>query len=98
MPGRDHQAARHLGDRRGQASALGELGVVWRMTGDYLAAAQLLEQALSIYRDLRDRGGEAETLNETGTLHRVSSDLAQAGNITSTPWGWPALSPAPGTR
>ena len=27
------------GDRRGQASALGELGVVWRMTGDYLAAA-----------------------------------------------------------
>jgi tetratricopeptide (TPR) repeat protein len=72
------QAARHLGDRRGQANALGELGVVWRMTGDYPAAAQDLEQALGIYRDLGDRSGEAETLNETGTLHRVSGDNAQA--------------------
>jgi tetratricopeptide (TPR) repeat protein len=72
------QAARHLGDRRGQANALGELGVVWRMTGDYPAAAQDLEQALGIYRDLGGRSGEAETLNETGTLHRVSGDNAQA--------------------
>ena len=54
------------------------LGVVRRLTGDYLAAAQDLEQALGIYRDLGDRGGEVEALNETGTLHRVSGDLAQA--------------------
>ena len=54
------------------------LGVVRRLTGDYPAAAQALEQALGIYRDLGDRGGEAEALNETGTLHRVSGDLAQA--------------------
>jgi tetratricopeptide (TPR) repeat protein len=72
------QAAGHLGDRLGQANALGELGVVWRMTGDYPAAAQAQEQSLSIYRDLGDRGDEAETLNETGTLHRVSGDIAQA--------------------
>jgi len=42
------------------------------------AAAQVLEQALSIYRYLGDRGGEAEALNARGTPHRVSGELAQA--------------------
>jgi len=51
---------------------------VRRLTGEYPAAAQVLEQALGIYRELGHRGGEAETLNERGTLHRVSGDLAQA--------------------
>ena len=32
-------AARRLGDRLGQANALGELGVAQRMTGDYPATA-----------------------------------------------------------
>jgi tetratricopeptide (TPR) repeat protein len=72
------RAARHLGDRLGQAGALHDLGAVRRLTGDYPAAAQALEHALDIYRDLGDRGGQAETLNETGTLHRVSGDLAKA--------------------
>ena len=48
------------------------------MTGDYLAATQVLEQALGIYRDLGDRGGEVEVLNKRGTLHRVGGELAQA--------------------
>ncbi len=47
-------------------------------TGDYPAAAQALEQALSIYRDIGDRGGEAEALNKRGVLYRVSGDLTQA--------------------
>jgi hypothetical protein len=51
---------------------------VRRLTGDYPAAAQVLEQALGISRDIGDRDGEAEALNETGALHRVSGDLAQA--------------------
>jgi transcriptional regulator with XRE-family HTH domain/tetratricopeptide (TPR) repeat protein len=72
------QAARHLGDRPGQAGALRDLGAVQWLSGDYPAAAQAHEQALGIYRDLGNRGGEAEALNERGTLHRVSGDLAQA--------------------
>jgi len=55
-----------------------DLGIVRRMTGAYLAAAQDLEQALGIYRDIGNRVGDAEALNETGTLHRVTGDLAQA--------------------
>ena len=49
-----------------------------RETGDYPAAAQLLDEALGIFRDLGDRAGEPEALNEKGTLHRASGDLAQA--------------------
>ena len=72
------QAARYLGDRRGQANALNNLRVVRRMTGDYPPAVQVLEQALDIYRDIGDRVGQANALGERGTLYRVSGDLAQA--------------------
>ena len=37
------------------------------MTGDYPAAAQDLEQALSIYRDLGDRLGQANALTTSET-------------------------------
>ena len=50
-----------LGDRLGQANALGNLGHVRRLTGDYLAAAQALDLALDIYHDLGDRFGQANT-------------------------------------
>ena len=60
------QAARHLGDRLGQANALTDLGDVRRLTGDYPAAAQALEQALGIYRDLGDRLGQANALSDLG--------------------------------
>jgi Molybdopterin-binding domain of aldehyde dehydrogenase len=71
-------AARHLGDRLGQAGALNDLGVVRSLTDDYPAAAQDLEQALDIYHDLGNRNSEAETLNESATLARVGGDLARA--------------------
>jgi tetratricopeptide (TPR) repeat protein len=92
------QAARHLGDRLGQANALNDLGAVRRMTGDCPAAAQLLEQALGIYRDLGDRGGEAEALNERGTLHRVSGDLAQAEGCHQQALELARAIASPGTR
>jgi tetratricopeptide (TPR) repeat protein len=60
------QAARYLGDRLGQASALNDLGVVQSWTGDYPAALKAFEQALGICRDLGDRRGEARALNNLG--------------------------------
>ncbi len=52
-------AARRLGDRRGEASALNDLGILRYLTGDYQIAAETLETALTIYRDLGDRLGQA---------------------------------------
>jgi len=62
------EAARHLGDRLGQANALHDLGDVQWLTGDYRAASQALEQALGIYRDLGNQLG----------CHRKALELARA--------------------
>ena len=72
------QAARHLGDRLGQANALSDLGDVRRLTGDYPAAAQALEQALGIYRDLGDRLGQANALNDLGVVRWLTGDYPAA--------------------
>jgi tetratricopeptide (TPR) repeat protein/transcriptional regulator with XRE-family HTH domain len=82
------QAARHLGDRLGQANALTDLGHLRRMISDYPAAAQDLNEALAIYRDLGDRLGLANALFDLGLVrwvtgdHRTSArDLEQALGI-----------------
>ena len=72
------QAARHLGDRLGQAGALGDLGAVRRLTGNYPAAARALEQALRIYRDLGDRLGQAGALNDLGDVRWMTGDYPAA--------------------
>jgi len=72
------QSARHLGDRLGQAGALNNLGDARRLTGDYIAAAGALEQALAIYRDLGDRLGRANALNSLGDVRRMTSDFPAA--------------------
>ncbi len=72
------QAARHLGDRLGQAGALNDLGATGRLTGDYPAAAEALEQALGIYRDLGDRVGQANALNDLGAMRRLTGDYPAA--------------------
>jgi tetratricopeptide (TPR) repeat protein/transcriptional regulator with XRE-family HTH domain len=74
------QAARHLGDRLGQANALNDLGVVQRLTDDYLAAAQVLEQALGIYRDLGDRLGQANALKDLGAARLAMDDYLAAAH------------------
>ena len=72
------QAARHLGDRLGQAGALNDLGGVRQLTGEYPAAAQALEQALEIYRDLGDRLGQANALNDLGDVRRATDEYPAA--------------------
>jgi tetratricopeptide (TPR) repeat protein/transcriptional regulator with XRE-family HTH domain len=72
------QAARHVGDRVGQADALNDLGDVRLATGDYPAAAQALEQALGIYRDLGDRVGQANALRRLGDVRRMTAEYPAA--------------------
>jgi tetratricopeptide (TPR) repeat protein/transcriptional regulator with XRE-family HTH domain len=72
------QAARHLGDRLGQAGAINDLGDVRRLTGDYPAAARAEEQALGIYRDLGDRLGQAFALRHLGYVRRMTGDYPAA--------------------
>ena len=67
-------AARYLGDRLAQANALNDLGHLRRMTSDYPAAVQVLEQALAVYRDLGDRTGQANALFDLGCVRWLTGD------------------------
>ena len=71
-------AARHAGDRAGQAIALGELGVLAWLTGDHPAAAASLAQALALYRDIGDLPGQANILNQLGEVQKLTGDYPAA--------------------
>jgi tetratricopeptide (TPR) repeat protein/transcriptional regulator with XRE-family HTH domain len=75
------QAARYLGDRLGEASALRRLGVTQRLLGDYPAAAQALELALGLYRDLGDRLGQANALRQLGAVRLLTGDYPAAALV-----------------
>jgi class 3 adenylate cyclase/tetratricopeptide (TPR) repeat protein len=75
------QAARHLGDRLGQANTLNDLGDVRRLTDDYPAAAQDYEQALGLYRDLGNRQGQANTLSNLGFVRLATGDYPAAAQV-----------------
>jgi tetratricopeptide (TPR) repeat protein/DNA-binding XRE family transcriptional regulator len=75
------QAAQQLGDRLGQAGALNDLGDVRRLTGEYPAAAQVLEQALDIYRDLGNRSGQAGALSDLGVVRWQRGEYPAAAQV-----------------
>jgi tetratricopeptide (TPR) repeat protein len=75
------QAARHLGDRRGQANGLTNLGTVRRLAGDYPGAAQVLEEALGLHRDLGVRRGQANALLYLGAVRLLTGDFPGAARV-----------------
>jgi DNA-binding SARP family transcriptional activator len=72
------QAARHLGDQLARANALTDLGDARRLTGDYRAAAQALEQALDIARHIADQLGQANALHDLGIVRMMTGDYRAA--------------------
>jgi class 3 adenylate cyclase/tetratricopeptide (TPR) repeat protein/transcriptional regulator with XRE-family HTH domain len=75
------QAARHAGDRPGEADALNELGHMRYRAAEYPGAAQALERALGIYRDLGDRQGQANALNNLGSVRNLTADYSGATQL-----------------
>jgi class 3 adenylate cyclase/tetratricopeptide (TPR) repeat protein len=71
-------AARHAGDRPGQARALLLLAGPQFRTNDRAGAVASSQQALALYRDLGDRAGQAWALTGLGWFHQVASDYAPA--------------------
>jgi tetratricopeptide (TPR) repeat protein/transcriptional regulator with XRE-family HTH domain len=71
-------AARHAGDRLGEADTLGTLGELQQGTGDHPAAAASLAQALALYREAGDQRGQAYTLDQLGLLRILTGDYPAA--------------------
>jgi tetratricopeptide (TPR) repeat protein/transcriptional regulator with XRE-family HTH domain len=72
------QTARRDGDRLWEAEARTELATVKRLTGDYTAAGQYLEQAIAVFSELGSRRGEANALHELGNIQYPTGDYPAA--------------------
>jgi tetratricopeptide (TPR) repeat protein len=70
--------ARESGDRPGQASAQGELGVLAWLAADYPAAATSLASAAELYADASDLAGQARALALLGFVQRLTVDCPTA--------------------
>ncbi|MEV5835574.1 tetratricopeptide repeat protein [Nocardia sp. NPDC052112] len=85
LAGRVHhraaETAQRLHDRLGEATALTDLGIVCWLTDDYGRSADLLQQALTLYRDLGNRLGEANALDSLGFVRRLTGDYEQAADL-----------------
>ena len=60
---------RGLGDRRGEAQALGGIGSFYVELGESLKAIEFLEAAVSLHRANGDRSAEASTLHNIGVAY-----------------------------
>lgn len=68
-----------IGNRIGQAEAMGNLGWVEHLQGNHDTAADLLHQALTIFRTIPySSGEETETLNRIGAVAADLGDMEQA--------------------
>ena len=72
------QAARDVGDRAAEASALTHLGIVWWGQGQHQRAGEHLAQALAVFRAIGDRLGEARALGNLGLVDLDQGRYPQA--------------------
>ncbi len=73
-----YHAAHRNGDQAGEATALDNLGAVYRWQGSYQQALEHHQQALALFRDSADRGGEARALRNLGLAYWNQGSYQQA--------------------
>ena len=66
------------GDRNGEASAYGNLGIVFHSFDEYAKAKEHLERALALTKEIGDRNGEASAYGNPGTLFQSVGDYGKA--------------------
>jgi tetratricopeptide (TPR) repeat protein len=68
-----------IGDSRGMAMSMNNIGVVYRAMGEAAAAIPFLEDALRIYGNLGDREDVRQTLSNLAAAQVDTGDYASAG-------------------
>jgi tetratricopeptide (TPR) repeat protein len=74
------EISRKTGDRKGEGTALGNLGIVYRNLGDYQQAINYYQQSLTIAREIGNRNGEGNALGNLGNVYDSLGDYQQAIN------------------
>jgi predicted ATPase/DNA-binding XRE family transcriptional regulator len=72
---------RELGEKRGLAMALCNLGSVHWSRGDYEAARSLYEESLGLYEEVGDKWGISVTLTNLGVVASAQRDYEEARRI-----------------
>lgn len=71
-------AAREKGDKRYEAEALHNIGIVFEAQGDYQKALNVALEALGIRKALNDEEGIANTCNNIGIIYDQMGDFTKA--------------------
>ncbi len=69
---------RELGDQRGMAEALNNIGVGMRYLGNRARSQAAAEESLVLFRGVSDKRGIAHALNNLAELARIDGDLTRA--------------------
>ena len=72
---------RQLGDKRGVATALTNLGNVAFEQGDYPSARSLFDESLALNREIGDKRGISISLNNLGNAAFEQRDYISAGSL-----------------
>jgi tetratricopeptide (TPR) repeat protein len=67
-----------LGDKKGIATTLHEMGVIAQDQGDYPEAMRLYEESLKIQKELGNKSGIAITLHQMGVIAQNQGDYPEA--------------------
>ena len=62
--------SKEIGDKKGEASAYGNLGTVFQSVGQYTKAEEYLQKGLTIYEEIGDKGGVGASYLNLGNLCR----------------------------
>ena len=71
-------AARKIGDRRGEATSLGNLGTAFAVLGQTQRAIESFEQQLTITREIGDRRAEGAGLGNIGVVYKNLGETQRA--------------------
>ncbi|MBU7046650.1 MAG: tetratricopeptide repeat protein [Theionarchaea archaeon] len=71
---------REIGYRQGEASILGNIGIIYKNKGDLDEALKNHKAALNIHREIGYRLGEANQLGNIGIIYMDKGDLDEARN------------------
>ena len=69
---------KEIGDKQGEASFYGNLGIVFRSLGEYVKAEEYLQKALVIRKEIGDKQGEAADYGNLGTVFQSLGEYVKA--------------------
>ncbi|HEY9601698.1 MAG TPA: CHAT domain-containing tetratricopeptide repeat protein [Allocoleopsis sp.] len=70
--------AQSVDERKAEGDRLNEQGIQQAQTGQFEAALQSWQQALTIYQEIKDREGEEQSLGNLGNAYLLLGDYAKA--------------------